>query len=171
MSSSPTSAITIAQANQELIERAYQAFARGDIPTVLEALVVDIHWHVPGRGPISGDYHGHAEVLGFFEHFMQLSSGQPYFNPNQFSLEALGQLGTAGRRMFHGPGINNWDLALLKDTKITESKLLQFRFEFFNAFNHAQFQNPQGSILNGTFGYVTNANAPRIGQVALKLIF
>ena len=50
MSSSPTSAITIAQANQELIERTYQAFARGDIPTVLEALAVDIHWHVPGRG-------------------------------------------------------------------------------------------------------------------------
>jgi len=59
----------------------------------------------------------------------------------------------------------------LKDTHITESKLLQFRFEFFNAFNHAQFQNPTGSILNGTFGYVTNANAPRIGQVALKLVF
>ena len=98
-------------------------------------------------------------------------SGQPYFNPNQFSLEAIGQLGTADRRIFHGPGINNWDLALLKDTKITESKLLQFRFEFFNAFNHAQFQLPQGSILNGTFGYVTNANAPRIGQAALKLIF
>jgi hypothetical protein len=75
MSSSPTSAITIAQANQELIERAYQAFARGDIPTVLEVLAVDIHWHVPGRGPISGDYHGHTEVLGFFEHFMQLSQG------------------------------------------------------------------------------------------------
>jgi len=80
-------------------------------------------------------------------------------------------LGTADRRMFHGPGINNWDLALLKDTKITESKLLQLRFEFFNAFNHAQFQGPQGNFLNGTFGYVTNANAPRIGQVALKLVF
>jgi len=98
-------------------------------------------------------------------------SGQAYFNPTQFSPEPLGQLGTADRRMFHGPGINNWDLALLKDTKITESKLLQLRFEFFNAFNHAQFQGPQGNFLNGTFGYVTNANAPRIGQVALKLVF
>ena len=59
----------------------------------------------------------------------------------------------------------------MKDTKITESKILQFRFEFFNVFNHAQFQNPTGSILNGTFGYVTNARDPRIGQVALKFLF
>ncbi|HLM98970.1 MAG TPA: carboxypeptidase regulatory-like domain-containing protein [Bryobacteraceae bacterium] len=98
-------------------------------------------------------------------------SGQAYFNPSQFSPETLGQLGTADRRMFQGPGINNFDLALLKDTHITESKVLQLRFEFFNVFNHTQFQGPQGSILNGTFGYVTNANAPRIGQVALKLLF
>lgn len=98
-------------------------------------------------------------------------SGQPYFDPTVFSKEALGLLGTADKRMFHGPGINNWDMALLKDTKITESKTLQLRFEFFNVFNHAQFQNPTGSILNGTFGYVTNANDPRIGQVALKLLF
>ena len=98
-------------------------------------------------------------------------SGLPYFNPTQFSLEALGQLGTADRRMFQGPGVNNFDLALLKDTHITESKVLQLRFELFNAFNHTQFQNPTGSILSGTFGYVTNANAPRIGQVALKFLF
>ena len=98
-------------------------------------------------------------------------SGQPYFDPTLFSKEALGQLGTADKRMFHGPGINNWDMALLKDTHITESKILQFRFEFFNVFNHAQFQSPTGSILNGTFGYVTSANDPRIGQVALKLLF
>ncbi len=98
-------------------------------------------------------------------------SGLPYFDPNDFSKEALGQLGTADKRMFQGPGINNFDMALLKDTHITESKLLQFRFEFFNVFNHTQFQNPSGSILNGTFGYVESANAPRIGQVALKFLF
>jgi len=109
--------------------------------------------------------------LGGSLNFHDPRSGLAYFNPNVFSFEALGQLGTAAKRMFYGPGINNWDMALLKDTHITESKLLQLRFEFFNVFNHAQFQNPTGSILNSTFGYVTNANAPRIGQVALKLLF
>jgi hypothetical protein len=98
-------------------------------------------------------------------------TGLPYFDPNAFSKEALGQLGTADKRIFQGPGINNFDMALLKDTHITESKILQLRFEFFNIFNHAQFGNPSGSILNGTFGYVESANAPRIGQVAAKLIF
>jgi hypothetical protein len=98
-------------------------------------------------------------------------SGLPYFNPSLFSADSLGQLGTAGRRMFFGPGINNWDMALLKDTRITESKILQFRFEFFNIGNHAQFNNPVGNIDNSQFGYVTSARDPRIGQAALKFIF
>ena len=65
----------VEQANQALIERAYDAFAQGDIPTVLVTLAEDILWHVPGRGPLSRDYHGHAEVLEFFRHFMELSEG------------------------------------------------------------------------------------------------
>jgi hypothetical protein len=70
-----TTTITAAQANRNLIEGAYAAFAKGDIPTVLAALDEGILWHVPGRGPLSRDYHGHGEVLGFFERFMDLSAG------------------------------------------------------------------------------------------------
>ena len=88
-----------------------------------------------------------------------------------FRSEAIGQVGTAARRFFHGPGLNNFDLALLKNTNITESKVLQFRFEFFNAFNHAQFETPVGNINNGLFGYVNTARDPRIGQFALKFLF
>jgi hypothetical protein len=98
-------------------------------------------------------------------------SGSPYFNTSLFSVENLGQLGTANKRFFHGPGIDNWDMALLKDLKLTESKALQLRFEFFNIFNHAQFLNPSGNINNSSFGYVTQARDPRIGQVALKFLF
>jgi ketosteroid isomerase-like protein len=61
--------------NQAIIENAYEAFARGDIPTVLKVLDENILWHVPGRGPLSRDYRGHAEVLGFFQRFMELSQG------------------------------------------------------------------------------------------------
>jgi hypothetical protein len=53
----------------------------------------------------------------------------PYFNTALFSKEAIGQLGNANRRYFHGPGLNNWDIALLKDLRLTESKSLQFRAE------------------------------------------
>ena len=48
---------------------------------------------------------------------------------------------------------------------------LGFRAEFFNVFNHAQFSAPQGSTLYSTFGFVTRANDPRIGQVAIKFFF
>jgi hypothetical protein len=95
----------------------------------------------------------------------------PYFSKTMFSREIIGQQGTCTPRFFHGPGLNNSDMALLKDMRITESKILQFRFEFFNAFNHAQFNNPSGSVTNANFGIVTSARSPRIGQVALKFMF
>jgi Carboxypeptidase regulatory-like domain len=96
----------------------------------------------------------------------------PYFNPAAFAPETIGQLGNARRRFFHGPGINNWDTALLKDTRFTERLDLQFRAEFFNLFNHAQFTNVQGNINAGAgFGKAQTANPPRIGQLSLKLNF
>ena len=99
-------------------------------------------------------------------------SCQPYFNTALFSTPELGTLGNARRRFFYGPGINNWDMALLKDLRLTEAKGLQFRFEFFNVFNHAQFNNPGGDFLDTpVFGKVISARDPRIGQVAIKFIF
>ncbi len=101
-------------------------------------------------------------------------SGQPYFNPNYFAPENLGTVGNAMRRFFSGPGINNFDMALLKDTQITESMQVQFRAEAFNVFNHAQFMNPSGVVNNtgqGGFGFVTGARDPRIMQLALKFLF
>jgi len=99
--------------------------------------------------------------------------GQTYFNTSLFSLEPLGQIGDAGRNFFHGPGINNFDLAILKNFAVTESKMLEYRAEFFNAFNHAQFNNPNGLINAGpgVFGVVTSARDPRIIQMALKFVF
>jgi hypothetical protein len=112
-------------------------------------------------------------------------SGLPYFNPCVltnvsscpagavpfFDFEPIGQIGNANRRFFHGPGLNNFDMALLKDTKFTESKVLELRFEAFNIFNHAQFQNPSGLINSSLFGVVTSAHSPRIMQVAAKFRF
>jgi hypothetical protein len=98
----------------------------------------------------------------------------PYFNPALFSFEAIGQQGNASRRFFHGPGLNNWNLALLKDVKLTERLKLEFRGEFFNAFNHTQFVGGiDGGINDGpsSFGGAFSAQAARIGQVAAKFIF
>jgi hypothetical protein len=98
-------------------------------------------------------------------------SGLPYFNPGYFTTEPLGQIGNANRRFFSGPGLNNWDMALLKNTRLTESKSIQFRCEAFNIWNHAQFQNPTGLINSSLFGVVTLANPPRVLQLAGKFIF
>jgi TonB dependent receptor len=97
--------------------------------------------------------------------------GNSYFKTSLFSNEALGQFGNSRRRFFHGPGLNNFNMALLKTTKISESKELQLRFEAFNVFNHAEFINPSGEINSPTFGVVTSARNPRIMQVGAKFLF
>jgi hypothetical protein len=98
-------------------------------------------------------------------------NGNAYFNTSLFSNEQLGQFGNSRRRFFHGPGINNFNMALSKNTKITESKSLELRFEAFNLFNHAQFTNPTGEINSGQFGFVTGARDPRIMQLGAKFLF
>jgi hypothetical protein len=96
------------------------------------------------------------------------------FNTVLFSLPPLGHLGTSSRRFFYGPGIENFDVALLKDLRLTESKSLQFRLEAFNASNHAQFYGPaavNGNISSPEFGRVVSAASPRILQLAAKFSF
>ena len=94
-----------------------------------------------------------------------------FFDPNSFTRETPGVLGNAGRNFFHGPGINNTDLGIYKDTKITEAVKVELRFEFFNIFNHTQFLNPSGNIDSVNFGRVLSARDPRIIQLAAKFIF
>jgi Carboxypeptidase regulatory-like domain/TonB dependent receptor len=105
----------------------------------------------------------------------------PYFDGFQFQNNALGTPGTARRRFFSGPGLSNFDMALLKNVRFTESKSLQFRIDAFNIFNHAEFFGPQavdGNIANlgtaanpGTFGTVLSAQPPRLLQLAVKFSF
>jgi hypothetical protein len=94
-----------------------------------------------------------------------------YFLPDAFASGQLGQFGTANRQFFHGPGILNTDFAIMKDTHITESMAVQFRAEFFNIFNHTQFNNPSGNFSSSNFGVVTSARDPRIGQLSLKFLW
>jgi len=82
-----------------------------------------------------------------------------------------GSFGTANRRFFHGPGINNTDLGIQKLIPVTESKSFEIRGEFFNIFNHAQFNNPSGDVSSDSFGNVTSARPMRIGQLSAKFIW
>jgi len=80
--------------------------------------------------------------------------------------------GTLGRDTFTGPGWYNLDFSVIKDTHITETKMVQFRAEFFNIFNTATFGAPVSTVGNpgfGTTGYT--ATAEREIQLGLRFVF
>ena len=62
-------------ANEDLLRRGYEAFARGDMETIRALFGPDILWHAPGKSPFSGDYKGVDEVLQFFARLMEESDG------------------------------------------------------------------------------------------------
>jgi hypothetical protein len=85
--------------------------------------------------------------------------------------------GNSGISSVLGPGQFNWDISLIKTTKVgglREDGTLVFRSEFFDAFNHPQFNNPAGSDFStqGSFGHITSLSVnPRLIQFALKYSF
>lgn len=66
-----------------------------------------------------------------------------YINVAALANPEPGQLGNAGKGTIQGSGTNNWNLVVQKNTKIAEGQRVQFRVEFFNAFNHTRFDDPQ----------------------------
>lgn len=106
------------------------------------------------------------------------------FNTSSFQqLTQEGVIGDSPRSVCCGPGIDNIDFSLMKDVAFRERYKLEFRGEFFNIANHAQFTKVDGNISDspvdangnvlpgGTFGKVLQARDPRLVQFALKLIF
>jgi hypothetical protein len=75
-----------------------------------------------------------------------------WFSTDGFTISSPeGVFGNANQRFFHGPGFNNWDIGIHKDTQIHERFRVQFRAELFNAFNHAQFfPSPASGFLDLT---------------------
>ena len=82
--------------------------------------------------------------------------------------------GNAPKDAFRGPGINNWDMSVMKNFKWHEGgRSVQFRFETYNTFNHVRFAAPNSDPTSSSFGVVSPAqqNSPRTIQMALKLSF
>ncbi len=79
--------------------------------------------------------------------------------------------GTLPRNYFRGPGRSNLDFSFAKVTPITERVSFEFRADFFNAFNHAEFNNPNVSATSDKFGEITSTADPRIIQFAGKITF
>ena len=100
-----------------------------------------------------------------------------WFNPAAFVLPAAGTYGDLGRGTLRGPGLADVDFSLFKNTGITERTNLQFRAEFFNMFNRANYGPPNTTVFSGTAfspsaGLITTtATFPRQIQFGLKLMF
>ena len=95
-----------------------------------------------------------------------------WFNTSAFT-NAIGHFGSSGTGILLGPHQQNWDLSALKNFQVGERVRLQFRGEFFNAFNHTNFTQG-GMVVNlasSQFGQVTAAHNPRNIQLGLKLYF
>jgi hypothetical protein len=101
-------------------------------------------------------------------------NSKPAFDTALFPEENLGQLGNARRRNFYGPGIENFDTTLKKDTHVGERMNIELRLETFNTFNHAQFYGPaavNGQRNDPDFGHIESAAPPRLVQIAAKFSF
>ena len=96
-----------------------------------------------------------------------------WFNPNAFTASTF-VYGNSPRDPLVGPGTSNFNLSLIKNFRMpySEHHTLQFRTEFFNAFNKPQFANPDSNLGDGAFGQVTSTKIDnREIQLALKYQF
>jgi hypothetical protein len=110
-----------------------------------------------------------------------INGGAGWFNKAAFTpfvtTGAATPYGDSGYSSVLGPGQFNWDISLIKTTKvggINENAVLVFRSEFFNAFNHPQFgPSPvSNDVNNSSFGLINTASVnPRLIQFALKYVF
>ena len=108
-----------------------------------------------------------------------LGGPNEYFNPNAFIVPAAGTYGNVGRDTLTGPGLAELDVSVMKNTAISERVRLQFRAEFFNVLNHANFGTPNTVVFSSasttpasTAGVITStASTSRQIQFGLKLLF
>jgi Carboxypeptidase regulatory-like domain len=176
--------------------RLTQGWTISGITTFQEGFPVDIaDLANPSGGCQEGDFScwdGPDQIAPV--HYMNpRSPGHPWFSASSFapvpcspvtgcpsigiSPTSVVAYGNAPRNPIRGPGLNNWDFALYKDTSINESMKIQLRMEAYNLFNHTQF-NPDGlstdlisAAITPSFGSISEAQNPRLMQLVAKFIF
>jgi hypothetical protein len=151
----------------------------GTSPTALGAVSFGANNY--GRAEIApGATYGMIQTSGGLESRLGGSSlGAGYFNTSAFTAPPVigngTDFGDSGVGIARGPGQLNFDMSMVKTTRvggIRENAILQFRAESYNIANHAQFNNPGTSLTSATFGVITSTSVnPRLVQFALKYIF
>lgn len=132
---------------------------------------------IVGLQPGSGDYNADGVNLDYPDTagYAMGTSRQAYlngvFSPGQFTQPALGQEGNEKVNLFQNPNFNEWDAALLKNTRLYERLNFQLRFEVYNVFNRVNLQGVDSDLPDGNFGRVTSQYNPRNLQVGAKITF
>ena len=114
------------------------------------------------------DVTGPVEILGTVNRWFDIS---PFVVP-------VNRFGSLGRNVVIGPGFNNTDISVIKRTKLTETQLIEFRWEVFDVFNHANFGQPGRVVGTANFGQISStrfatgdSGSSRQMQFALKYKF
>jgi hypothetical protein len=133
------------------------------------ALLSDIDNSGTGRSILGFGANDRPNVAGNPE----ISNPTPdrWFNTTAFGFPPPGTFGNAGRNILDGPGFQNVNASLMKNTRLTEGVNLQFRTEVFNLLNHPNFNLPDNFLGSPTFGRISSARDPRHIQFGLKLLF
>ncbi len=100
----------------------------------------------------------------------KIKSYSQWFSTSSFA-QSVGHFGTQGSNSLLGPGLQNWDLATIKNVNIGERVKFQLRGEYFNAFNHVNWDGVDNGVSDSTFGEVTSTHLPRRIQIGAKLNF
>lgn len=114
-----------------------------------------------------------ADCVGAVTYPQGVGPGTTWFStgPSVFTQAAVGTFGTCGNGTVRGPGLIDWDLGVMKNFHITESKYFQFRSEFINFTNTPAFNAANRSVTSAQFGQVLTSQGERNVQFAMKFYF
>jgi hypothetical protein len=103
--------------------------------------------------------------------YLNTGDSTRHLNPAAFATPAPGQMGTLGKGSVRGKAITNIDFSIAKNWRVKERYGIQFRTEFFNVFNHANFTGFDVDLRNASFGTLNFAQSPREIQLGIKFTF
>jgi hypothetical protein len=125
----------------------------------------------------TGEFRDRPDLVG--DAHIAFNATGPYLRPAAFAQPKPGTYGNLGRNVFYGPGLNNFDMSLVKSQPIGGDRLLRLRAEFFNVWNHPNFANPSTTFGSGfrltstpdSFNPYFGNGGPRNVQLVAELEF
>jgi hypothetical protein len=94
-----------------------------------------------------------------------------WFNTDDFAAPDPYSFGDSARNILMAPGHHSWDVSVIKQTRLSDGDILEFRVEFFNAFNQVNFERPDTDFGTSVFGKIFGAERAREIEIALKYSF